>query len=88
MRSSIIITTIFLPKVLDIPAVNLKKHSKEKDIELTKVNNNDCYHELSIKLEETVREDKGFSLEVKRYLYKICNNIRIWLDICKELERS
>ena len=55
-------------------------------IELTATNYGDCYIELSHKLEAKVREQEDFSEEVKGYFSKICRNMRIWVDVCKELE--
>jgi len=55
-------------------------------IELRATNYGDCYAELSHKLEAKVREQKDFSKEVKSYFSKICRNMRIWVDVCKELK--
>lgn len=55
-------------------------------IELMATNYGDCYVELSHKLEAKVREQNDFSEGVRGYFSKICQNMRIWVDVCKELK--
>ncbi|MFX0196936.1 MAG: hypothetical protein ACFFCW_12480 [Candidatus Hodarchaeota archaeon] len=55
-------------------------------IELTATNYEGCYVELSHKLETKVREQEDFSKEIKGYFSKICRNMRIWVDVCRELK--
>lgn len=55
-------------------------------IELTATSYGDCYIELSHKLEAKIREPEDLSEGIKDYLSKICQNMRIWVGVCKELE--
>ena len=55
-------------------------------INLVKDSYGDCYHELSLALEERVRETEDFTEEVKSFFFMICKNMRIWVDICSDLE--
>ena len=59
-----------------------------EQIHLTNNSYFENYKELSLKLEEKVSEQNGLSKEIKRYFYKICGNMRIWVDVCSALDGS
>lgn len=46
----------------------------------------DCTRELSLKLEREVATQDDLSDGIKRYFNKIFKNMRIWLDVCSDLE--
>lgn len=54
-------------------------------ITLTETGYGNCYRELSIKLQDLVSES-DFSDKIKQYFFKVCNNMRVWVDVCSDLE--
>lgn len=56
------------------------------NIKLTSTEYTGCYIELSHKLEAKAQEQEDFSDEIKNYFSIICKNMRVWVDVCKELD--
>lgn len=58
-----------------------------KDITLTNDTYMSCYRELSL-VGEMVKEEADLSKEARQYFLKVCKNIRIWSDVCSDLENA